>query len=73
MLGASARVAAGFPNLPDVDPLPGLELLDRRLIRVVIERAVADHPDLANAGLGDRGEPVAERLIGGETNMGISV
>ncbi|WP_228479841.1 hypothetical protein [Microbacterium abyssi] len=25
-LGASARIAAGLPDLPDVDPLPGLEL-----------------------------------------------
>lgn len=29
MLGASARVAAGFDDLPDVDPLPGLELTER--------------------------------------------
>jgi len=26
MLGAAARVAAGLPNLPNIDPLPGLEL-----------------------------------------------
>lgn len=26
MLGASVRVAAGLPDLPDADPLPGLEL-----------------------------------------------
>ncbi|GGD69525.1 hypothetical protein [Microbacterium murale] len=26
MLGASARIAAALPDLPDIDPLPGLEL-----------------------------------------------
>jgi hypothetical protein len=29
MLGASARAAAGRPDLPDIDPLPGLELIER--------------------------------------------
>ena len=29
MLGSSMRVAAGLPDLPDVDPLPGLELTQK--------------------------------------------